>query len=171
MKMEKNSDGGSGSWHLRVRRELEANPPFGWAVVNGITGVGVYLLPDEEIFREHNLSGRERRMVGPLLVVFEFFRLSRSGAIKLSARVSGVRGDKTFNALDAIARAANCPAPKASVAHQTQSVAAWMSYDERPMFESADHPGMANWIREFLKNPPDEFRLFLSALRDYLKKR
>jgi hypothetical protein len=170
MKTKKNSDGGSGSWHLRVRREIEADPPFGWSVVNGVTGVGVYLLPVEEIFREHNLSGRVRRLVGPHLVVFEFFRLNRTGAIKLSARVSGTRGDKTFDALCIIARSTNSPAPKAGVAHQTQSVAAWMSYNERPRFESADHRGMANWLREFLKTPPDDFTLFLNAVRDYLKK-
>lgn len=168
MKKRSNSGDESGPWYRRVQRELQASPPNGWSVVTGISGCGVFLLPNDSVFHDRNQSDTDLPLVGSYRIVFEFFRLTRSGAVKLSARVAGVPGKTDFDRIDEIARACASPSPRAGISYRTQSVAAWMPKGRREVFKIEDHVGMAQWVRNFLAKQPEDFSRFLVRLEVYL---
>ena len=168
MKKKAGKSDASEPWYRRVHQELEAHPPECWSVVNGINGAGVFLLPNDGALHEQNCSEQDIPLVGSYRIIFEFFRLSRSGAIKVSARVAGTSGEPLFDRLNSIAQDCLCPLPGRRVARQTQSVAAWPVRHERPVYAVEDHTGMANWLREFLAKPPHDFQRFLKEVESYL---
>ena len=149
------------SWVLGVRSNLQNSSISEWNVLENVDGRGVFLLPSE-LYSRRSFAGRPNRdLVGTYKLVFEFFRLDGSGQVKISARVSGIEGDRLFEEFWQIARDCECPAPRRS-SHQrdTQSVAKWVG----PSFPSNDHRGMANWIRRFLSQEPDSFSHFRGSL-------
>jgi nephrocystin-3 len=156
------------SWISGVRANLIENPPSGWIVLDRIKGAGIQMLPDEQAYLIRNRSGKDLELVGNYRLVFEFFRLNRSGNLKLSVRVAGIEGQPLFHEFWAIARALGCPRPKVTKKENTQSVAVWPENEERLSFGSTDHTGMAEWVRKFLVNPPADFVLFVAASRNLI---
>jgi hypothetical protein len=128
----------------------------------------VQFLPDDYAFIVKNKSGKNRDLVGDCRIVFEFFRLSSGGKVKISARIAGIDGQPLYHEFRGLARGMGCPKPKDARKKDTQSVAAWPLHESRPNFEADDHHGMADWVRQFLQNPPANFVLFLAASRNLL---
>lgn len=156
------------SWVSGVRKFLQAGTPHGWVILDKINGRGVQLLPNDFSFLSKNQSKPERDLVGKNKIVFEFFRLDKSGDVKISARIAGTIDNPMFNQFWGIARALGCPKPKDTKKTSTQSVAAWPSHNDRPSFDADDYEGMVEWIRKFLQNPPPDFVLFVAAARNLL---
>lgn len=156
------------SWIKGIRLELSTKEPVGWIVLSGIKGRGIQLLPFDCVYLNHNSTDEERSLVGKYKIVFEFFRLDKSGKVKLSARVAGIERDSLFHEFWGIARGLGCPKPDKTKKKNTQSVAAWPKSEERQTFDNADHAGMAGWIRHFLCNPPADFTQFFAAARNLL---
>jgi len=156
------------SWIKGIRLDLSTKEPVGWIVLTGIEGRGIQLLPFGCVYLNHNSTDEDLHLVGKYKIVFEFFRLDNSRKVKISARVAGIEGDPLFHEFWGIARGLGCPKPKSTKKRNTQSVAAWPKFEERQIFDKADHVGMADWIRHFLCNPPADFTLFLAAVRNLL---
>lgn len=128
------------------------------------------MLPTDCSYIHHNKSGKSCELVGEFRVVFEFFRLDRSGKVKISARVAGIKGQPLFHDFYGIARGVGCPEPKKTKKKNSQSVASWPTEKKRIKFEENDHSGMANWVRSFLCQPPADFTLFVALSRNLLSK-
>ena len=157
------------SWIHGLRRALLDRGPAGWKVMEGIQGAGVQLLPDDPIFLQRNASGAPHALVGPYKVIFEVFRLTTTGNLKISARISAKETQPLFHEFNGIARALKCPQPKGSRSQLSQSVAAWPANPYRQSFASTDYEGMARWVREFLHQPPADFTLFSALARNLLQ--
>ena len=156
------------NWVKQVRQRLNSIPPTGWVILEGVEGRGIQLLLLDCVYINHNATGKDLDLVGKYKIVFEFFRLDNSGKVKISARVAGIKGNPLFHEFWGIARGSGCPKPKSAKKRNTQSVAAWPKFEERPIFSNADYTGMADWIRHFLCNPPADFTLFVALCRNLL---
>jgi hypothetical protein len=158
------------SWINGVRQNLQVNTPAGWIILEDIKGAGVQMLPDDCIYSHHNSSKEDYDLVGAFKIIFEFFRLDRSGNVKISARINGIEGQPLFHEFNGIARGLGCPEPRDNKKKTSQSVAAWPAEKERKSFKKDDHSGMANWVRVFLCQPPADFTLFVALSRNLLAK-
>lgn len=155
-------------WERNVYEAIQYKPICGWTLLT-IKGRGVFLLPCDLERNPNNRSGNELDLVGKYKVVFEFFRLDRSGVIKLSARVAGIYDQPQFHEFWGIARACVTPKPgKPTKITTTQSVAKWNLGLGRT-FDRNDTTGMVCAIESFLMSPTSDFNLFLACIRNYFQ--
>ena len=104
-------------------------------------------------------------IIGNRKVIFELFRLTQSGRIKLSARcryLDGVKPFASYDKLRRLARSLGCPSPKNVQAVSTKSVATWPI--RRPYFKKRDYKGIAEWLWKFLSSPPKDFDEFIKSV-------
>lgn len=138
------------------------------AVNGGGAGNGLFLIPRHWESQRWLDVGSHCGGFPPIenrKIIFELFRLTNSGTVKLSARCRYMNGAVPFPSfvrLETLARALGCPAPRPGRATATKSVAAWPEEQERPVFTATDYTGIANWLREFLAKPPEDFVRFIT---------
>ena len=145
-----------------IRNLLIENPPTNWQVLSNVDGAGVYLL-HKDLDLKTLESGTVKKLVGPYQIVFEFFCLTTSGEVKISARVAGKDGTEIYNHFNKLAKDCRCPPPdnRGQDSKDTKSVASWPK--DRKKFDT--NQNRANWIRNFLNDSTHELNKFISEIR------
>jgi hypothetical protein len=111
------------------------------------------------LIANHHLRGHR--------LLFEFFQLEATLEVKISAKVLITDGNLVelvsqntlYEALLRLALEVGAPQPQAVRALKTRACAVWPS--PRPSFQRDDIEGMANWIRKFFDDPPQDFCRFV----------
>jgi hypothetical protein len=160
---------------------VRKNPLKGWVFTHyvGSSQGGVYFVPQDwtgngVALNFNATSVRDQRLRGHRLL-FEFFKLETSLEVKISARVlindgnrfSLVGKNTLFEKLQSLALALGCPQPRGVGGTRTRTCAVWPEL--RPVFSRSDSKGMADWIRQFLVDPPQDFKKFVEGALPLLR--
>jgi hypothetical protein len=161
--------------YYAIHQNIDQAPPAEWFVTHSVGGLrgGVYFVPkcwtDNGVALNFNatLVG-DHRLRGHRLL-FEFFQLAASLEVKISARVlinDGAQfalvGQNTlFGELQRLAVELGVPQPQAVLGELTRTCAVWR--EPRAVFQRDDVVGMADWMRNFLINPPQNFHKFVEG--------
>lgn len=161
--------------YYAIRQNLDQAPLAEWFVTHSVGGPqgGVYFVPqcwtDNGVALNFNATlVRDQRLRGHRLL-FEFFQLEASLEVKISARVlinDGAQfalvGQNTlFGELQRLAVELGVPQPQAVLGELTRTCAVWRL--PRAVFQRDDVVGMADWMRNFLIDPPQNFHKFVKG--------